>query len=168
MGLSTLVNLLFQNRSRSGPPFTELSRSESYLKRMIASPNNGISDFVIVLQSLEPPSVIGKVGIWSPETSEIGFMLSRPYWGNGYMAEAFSAVLKYLWSGMGGEVPRLTADVDPRNDASLRILKRFGFRETGFEEKTFETHLGWCDSVYLTLENPNSEGEAHLEEEPVV
>lgn len=131
---------------------------------MISSSSNGISDFVIVLQSLEPPSVIGKVGIWAPETAEIGFMLSRAYWGKGYMAEAFSALLEYLWSGTGGEVRRLMADVDPRNDSSLRILKRFGFRETGFKEKTFETHLGWCDSVYLSLENPNSKAEAHLEE----
>lgn len=131
---------------------------------MISSSSNGRSDFVIVLQSLKPPSVIGKVGIWAPETEEIGFMLSRAYWGKGYMAEAFSALLEYLWSGTGGEVRRLMADVDPRNDSSLRILKRFGFRETGFKEKTFETHMGWCDSVYLSLENPNSKAEAHSEE----
>lgn len=159
------VNVLFQNQSRSGPPFAELSRSESYLKNMISSSNNGISDFVIVLQSLDPPAVIGKVGIWAPETGEIGFLLSRAYWGKGYMAEAFSALLEYLWSGMGGEVQQLMADVDPRNDASLRILKNFGFRETGFKEKTFETQLGWCDSVYLTLENPNSKDETHWEKE---
>ncbi|MCJ1465187.1 hypothetical protein MMC07_003803 [Pseudocyphellaria aurata] len=126
---------------------------------MISSSNNGISDFVIVLQTLDHPAVIGKVGIWAPETSEIGFMLSRAYWGKGYMAEAFSALLDHLWGGKGGEVRRLIADVDPRNAASLRTLKNFGFREIGFKEKTIETHLGWCDSVYLQLENPNSEGE---------
>ena len=131
---------------------------------MISSSSNGISDFVIVLQSLEPPSVIGKVGVWNPETSEIGFMLSRAYWGNGYMAEAISALLEHLWSGKGGEMPRLIADIDPRNDASLTVMRKFGFREVGYEESTVETHLGWCDSVYLALENPNWKGETKLEE----
>lgn len=159
-----LVNLLFQNQSRSGPPYTERSRSEAYLRGMISSSNNGSSDFVIVLRSPDPASVIGKVGIWNTESDEIGFMLSREYWGKGYMAEAFSAILEHLWSGKGGEVRRLVADVDPRNDASLRILKRFGFRQTGFEKSTIETHLGWCDSVYLALENPNSKGETRAEE----
>lgn len=122
---------------------------------MVSSANNGISDFSIVLQSSESPKVIGKVGIWDPETSEIGFMLNRAYWGKGYMAEALSALLDYLWSGKGGEVPFLTADVDPRNDASLGILKKFRFYQYAYKEKTCETHLGWCDSVYLILKNPN-------------
>lgn len=132
---------------------------------MISSPNNGSSDFVIVLRSPDHAPVIGKVGIWNTESDEIGFMLSREYWGKGYMAEAFSAILEHLWSGKGGEVRRLVADVDPRNNASLRILKKFGFRQTGFRKKTIETHLGWCDSVYLALENPNSKGGMRLEEE---
>lgn len=132
---------------------------------MISSPNNGSSDFVIVLRSPDPGPVIGKVGIWNVETDEIGFMLRREYWGKGYMAEAFSAILEHLWNGKGGKVRRLVADVDPRNNASLRILKKFGFRQTGFEKNTIETHLGWCDSVYLALENPNSKGETRLEEE---
>ncbi len=103
--------------------------------------------------------VIGKLGIWNLETGEIAFMLHREYWGKGYMAEAFAALLQHLWSGKGGEVRELTADVDPRNDASLGILKRFGFHQTGYKEKSIKTHLGWCDSIYLALENPNLEAD---------
>lgn len=71
------------------------------------------------------------------------------------MGEAFAAFLRHLWSGKGGDVKILRADVDPRNEGSLGILKKFGFLVTGYKENTFETHLGWCDSVYLALENPN-------------
>lgn len=46
------------------------------------------------------------------------------------------------------------ADVDPRNESSIRLLKGFGFVETGRAERTFETGLGWCDSVYFALERP--------------
>lgn len=120
---------------------------------MISAPNNGISSFVIALRSAD--CVIGKLGIWETNTSEIGFLLHRSSWGKGYMAEAFAAFLQHLWSGKGGDVKTLKANVDPRNEGSLGILKRFGFIATGYKKKSIETHLGWCDSVYLALENPN-------------
>ena len=81
-------------------------------------------------------------------------MLNRAYWGVGYMFEALSALLSYLWSGEVGLVEILTADADPRNDASIGLLTKMGFRQTGFRERTFETQIGWCDSVYFALENP--------------
>ena len=128
---------------------------------MTASSTNGVLDFVIVLvypcaRDANAPAgkVIGKAGIWRAENSEIGFMLHRDYWGNGYMAETFAALL-----GPGGVLwkrglDRVFADVDPRNEGSIGILRRFGFVETGREEGTFETHLGWCDSVYFELMSP--------------
>lgn len=122
---------------------------------MVKSPQNGLSDFVMVLSSPSSlPIVIGKVGTWSLEGSEIGFMLNRSYWGKGYMTEALSALIEYLWSGKGGDLHKLTADVDPRNSASIGVLKKLGFKETGYGEKTILTHLGWCDSLYLTLHKP--------------
>lgn len=120
---------------------------------MVSAPNNGISSFVIALKSAD--CVIGKLAIWKPNTGEIGFLLHRSNWGKGYMAEAFAAFFQHLWSGKGGDVKILKADVDPRNNASLGILKKFGFVATGYKKSTIETHLGWCDSVYLALEKPN-------------
>ena len=54
----------------------------------------------------------------------------------------------------GARVERVVADADPRNEACLGVMRRFGFKETGRAEKTYETHLGWCDSVYFELERP--------------
>ena len=166
---------------------------------MIAAPCNGILDFVIVLKSTG--NSIGKLGIWcrDPSNPEVGFMLARAHWNKGYMAEAMTAWLEYLWStnceqlvkgedrethksngdpgaidnlqgsertngvqksGMesyeGRRVERVVADADPRNEACLGVLRRFGFKETGRAEKTFETHLGWCDSVYFELQRPRA------------
>lgn len=58
--------------------------------------------------------------------------------------------------GRGVRLERVKADVDPRNVGSLRVLEKLGFKEIGRAERTFETHLGWCDSVYLAVENPRS------------
>lgn len=121
----------------------------------MASPGHGIRDFAFV--KLEDPDLmIGKVGLWQ-ETSqsemEIGIILNRNEWGKGYANEALSAFLEYYWGlEEAKNVTALTADVDPRNDASLKLLKRAGFKETGYKEKTFQTQLGWCDSVYLKLD----------------
>lgn len=130
------------------------------------SSTNGTLDFVIVLLSPpsslspaegdQPPSdpaekVIGKAGIWSQANSEIGFMLNRAYWRKGYMVEALTALLGPDGAFWQRGVERVLADVDPRNESSTGVLRRFGFVETGREERTFETHLGWCDSVYLEL-----------------
>ena len=49
------------------------------------------------------------------------------------------------------DVDRLTADVDPRNRASLALLTRHGFVEAGRAEATWHTHIGACDSIYLEL-----------------
>lgn len=76
------------------------------------------------------------------------------------MAEAFTALLGFegvLWKR---GLERVVADVDPRNSGSIGILRRFGFVETGREEGTFETHLGWCDSVYFELRSPLVENES--------
>jgi RimJ/RimL family protein N-acetyltransferase len=49
-------------------------------------------------------------------------------------------------------LPRLTADVDPRNQPSLRLLERFGFVVTGAASRTWLVGDEWCDSVYLELD----------------
>ena len=49
-----------------------------------------------------------------------------------------------MFEGRG--VASLTADVDPRNAASLRLLKARGFVETG-TSGNWTTNIGVCDSI---------------------
>jgi RimJ/RimL family protein N-acetyltransferase len=90
----------------------------------------------------------------------MGFILNTAYWGKGYASEALEAILERIFETSNtksdvGDSPSpnliLKADVDPRNERCLRLLTAFGFGEYGRKERTFETHLGWCDSVYLDL-----------------
>lgn len=94
---------------------------------------------------------IGKAGVW--RDNEIGFMLARPYWGRGLAAEALTLALDHLFASHG-DVRRdqlVVADVDPRNAASLALLKRLGFEEYESREKTFQVGEQWVDSTYLRL-----------------
>ena len=46
----------------------------------------------------------------------------------------------------------LTADVDPRNNPSIKLLERAGFVESGRANGTWQVGDELCDSVYFRLE----------------
>jgi ribosomal-protein-alanine N-acetyltransferase len=68
------------------------------------------------------------------------------------MEEALRAVVPHLFATTG--VPQLTADVDPRSAASLRLLERLGFQVTGRAAVAFFVYGEWADSVHLALPRP--------------
>ncbi|MFN4191735.1 MAG: GNAT family N-acetyltransferase [Tabrizicola sp.] len=90
--------------------------------------------------------VIGKAGAW--QMPEVGFILHPDHWGKGLAQEAMAAVIAHLEAEFP-DLPDLTADVDPRNAACLRLLARLGFQETHRAERTLLWKDEWCDSVYL-------------------
>ncbi len=58
--------------------------------------------------------------------ADIGFVLARPYWGQGYATEAAVAVLQFGFGRLG--LRRITAHAFPENAASLRVLTKLGLR----------------------------------------
>ena len=116
------------------------AETERYLAPMVGEAHRGL-DFMLEMDG----RIIGKAGAWNPP--EIGFLLGRDHWGHGLMEEALRAIIPHLFAVT--ELPQLTADADPRNEASLRLLTKVGFQETGRAERTFFTHGEWTDSVYL-------------------
>ena len=90
--------------------------------------------------------VIGKAGAW--QLPEVGFLLHPDHWGQGLAFEAMTAVIAQVEAGFPA-LPQLTAEVDPRNAASLRLLAKLGFQETHREERTLLWKDEWCDSAWL-------------------
>ena len=95
-------------------------------------------------------AVIGKAGGY--RLPEVGFILHPDHWGRGYVTEAMQALIPELFAC--SDVPALTADVDPLNPASLKVLEKLGFVETHRAERTFNLGGVWVDSVYLALPRP--------------
>ena len=66
----------------------------------------------------------------------VGYELARSAWGSGYMAEALQAGL--TWGFVCMALNRIEAQVHPRNEASLKLVRKLGFvqegqlREAGF------------------------------------
>src|SRR5438477_6665759 len=63
----------------------------------------------------------------------LGFLLARRHWGNGYTPEAIAAVVE--WAFTEPRVSRVSAVCDMENHASARALEKAGFvRERTLEE----------------------------------
>jgi ribosomal-protein-alanine N-acetyltransferase len=81
--------------------------------------------------------------------AEAGFILNREHWGKGLMTEAMRSVLDYAFKDLNFH--RLEADTDPKNLASLALLKNLGFQREGYFRERWFVHEKWHDSVMLGL-----------------
>lgn len=61
--------------------------------------------------------------------AEIGYWLLPPYWRQGLMRRALPHVLTYGFEQLG--IHRIHADVEPENEASVRLLRAMGFTHEG-------------------------------------
>lgn len=57
---------------------------------------------------------------------EIGYVLSKDYWGNGFMTEAVKAVIDFCFEVLGYDY--LTCGHFNRNDRSRRVVEKCGFQ----------------------------------------
>jgi RimJ/RimL family protein N-acetyltransferase len=124
-------------------PHADIEVTRAWLARKLARNAEGGEDFAIERDG----RLIGEVG--AGRLPDFGFMLRPDCWGEGLATEASRGFIEY--SFRKPEVTELTADVDPRNAASLAVLRKLGFVVTGTAEKTFLLGEEWCDSVYLAL-----------------
>lgn len=84
-----------------------------------------------------------------PGVSEIGYLIGRSLWGQGYGREAVARVLDHGFDRPGQR--RVYADVDPENASSIRLLERLGFVREGHLREEWETHIGVRDTILYGL-----------------
>lgn len=131
----------------STPPHESPERTQENLDRLIATAARLLTYFVIEKDG----RVIGTAGMH--KTDEVGFLLHPDYWRQGIVSEAMNAIIPYLFEIT--DHTHLTADADPRNAASVGILKSLGFQETHRAKNTFCINGEWSDSVYFALQRPS-------------
>ena len=102
--------------------------------------------FVIVLR--ESGRVIGSALLFHFDLpsgrAELGYLLGRAHWGAGYMQEAAATLVDYAFGAAGFR--RLEAEIDPRNEASARLLERVGFVKEGHLRERWDTKGEVSDS----------------------
>ena len=83
---------------------------------------------------------------------EIGYVLSKDYWGKGIMPEAVGAVIKYLFNDLNLDF--LTCGYYDFNNQSKRVQEKCGFKP--YRKLVMDTRLGTKESSVLNLLiNPN-------------
>lgn len=127
-------------------PHASADVTRLWLEQKIARTAAGGEDFLIEHDGV----VIGEVG--AGRLPNFGFMIDPAHWGRGFATEASTAFIDYAFTRTAAT--ELRADVDPRNTASLKVLGKLGFVQTGTAERTFLLGDEWCDSVYLALQRP--------------
>jgi RimJ/RimL family protein N-acetyltransferase len=83
--------------------------------------------------SILAPAFIGWIllaplDLHGPEI-EIGWRLIRSAWGHGYATEAARSVLDHALRGLA--LPRVVADIDPNNVASIGVARKLGLSSDG-------------------------------------
>ena len=101
--------------------------------------------------------LIGSVTIFHPDfthrRTEIGYALGRAHWRKGYMLETLNAVLQYAFTELN--LHRIEADVDPRNEASVRTLERLGFQREGYLRERWHVNGEIQDALFYGLLKPD-------------
>ena len=97
-------------------------------------------------------TLIGRVAMW--KRYEVGYIFAPDHWGRGYATEAMEALIPEILARFP-EAQTLTAELDPRNEASVRLLRRLGFVQTGLAERNFHYGDEWTDTAYFALQRPS-------------
>lgn len=129
-------------------PHESLEVTERFVREMAKSDGTHSDDFVVEQKG----HVIGKAGFW--RKPEIGYIFCPDQWGKGLAKEALVALIARAFAHHGWD--HITAEIDPRNERSRRLLSGLGFVETGFAEKTLKLGDQWVDSAYFKLTRPTT------------
>lgn len=125
----------------SKPVFTDPAQVQEYIEAVRGADSASTAEFVVEFEG----RVVGKAGFW--RIPEVGYILHPDVWRRGLGEEALRALIGYGFGTL--KLPRITADVDPNNAASLALLGKLGFVETGRAQNTLQIGDAWFDSVYL-------------------
>ena len=95
--------------------------------------------------------IIGTIGFHRVEKehyrAEVGYMLHPDHWNTGIMSEAITIVIDHGFNKM--QLHSIEAIINPDNDVSRKLLKKFGFiKEAYFKENFFFEGKFFDSEVY--------------------
>ena len=110
-------------------PHRGVRNTQAYLRRVLVAWRRGATrPWVITARGDDRP--FGMIELRpSGHRAEIGYVLGRPWWGQGFMTEAARAVVE--WGLAQPAMFRVWAVTDVDNVASARVLERAGMTREG-------------------------------------
>jgi len=96
--------------------------------------------------------LIGDCGIHTmddPRLAEVGITLAPEFQGRGLATEALRSIIDFLFGEL--RMHRISASVDPRNLASMRLMQRSGFRQEGHLLESIWSNGEWVDDAIFAI-----------------
>jgi RimJ/RimL family protein N-acetyltransferase len=132
--------------------WTSMGDAKTWYQRTMLRHGEG-SAMQFVMQHREEGRVIGTALLFHFEEesrrAEIGYVLGKPYWGQGFAHEGVGALLAFAFGDLS--LRRLEAEVDPRNVASAKVLNRLGFVQEGLLRERWALKGEICASTLYGL-----------------
>jgi ribosomal-protein-alanine N-acetyltransferase len=111
-----------------------------------------------IFKKTDPSNVIGKINFSQIQhgiahSCLLGYGLSEVEQGNGYMFEALTDAIRFVFEGLN--LHRIMANYMPRNQRSGNLLKRLDFFVEGYARDYLLINGKWEDHILTSLLNPN-------------
>ena len=90
------------------------------------------------------------------EAGDLGYVLGRPHWGQGYATEAIRALVAFGFETVA--LHRIWATCDIGNVASARVLEKLGMRREGHIRHAARRKGEWRDSYLYAILEPEWHG----------
>ena len=98
-------------------------------------------------------ALIGTVSLFAihreQRRAELGYALASALWGRGYATEMLRPAIDFAFNTL--DLERLEADIDPRNEASCRLVERVGFVREGLLRERWRVAGEVTDSAMYGL-----------------
>jgi RimJ/RimL family protein N-acetyltransferase len=109
--------------------------------------------FQFVIIKKDDKGLIGDIGVHFLDADKkqvgIGYTLDKNYQGKGYMIEALTSLINYLFIDL--DKHRITASIDPDNIKSIKLVEKLGFRKEGHFKKSFLANGQWVDNLVYAI-----------------
>jgi len=90
------------------------------------------------------------------ESGDVGYVLDRQVWGQGYATEATRALVGFGFESLA--LHRIWATCDVHNAASARVLEKLGMRQEGYLRHNVRRKGEWRDSYLYAIIEPDWRG----------
>ena len=129
----------------------DVAAAHAFIEAQPPSPSRGWFQRAIRLH--EDGALIGDLGVNLPEEDgssvEFGVTIAPAWQGRGYASEAVRAVFDHVFGQLGRH--RVHASVDPRNLASMAMLRGLGMRQEAHHRESLWLHGEWVDDVIFAM-----------------
>lgn len=105
----------------------------------------------LAIRSRDGGDLVGDLGLHfvDADTIELGITLAPAQHSRGFATEAMRAALGLAFDTLGRH--RVTASVDPRNAACVRLLERLGLRREALFRESWRDGAGFADDAVYAL-----------------